>query len=289
MTRVQLPFGPCEVRLDGNPDAPAVLLVHGVLVNGSVWDPIVPALAEHYRVIRPDLPIGAHDVPAEDRRLLHPEAVADALADLLGALGVERAVVAGSDTGGALAQILTARHPDRVRALVLLSCDAFDHFPPTVFKPVKLLLAVPGLVDLGAVVYRPRWMRRSALGAGMLLRKPIDDAVIDPWFERFITSGAVRRDMAAFVRRCRPALAHAAADRLADLDVPVLIAWSKGDLVFPESDARRLQARLRNSHLHFVEHARTFAQIDQPDAVLALVLPFLRDVDARTPGRLGAT
>ena len=284
MTRIQLAFGPCEVHLDGNPDAPAMLLVHNTLVNASVWDPIVPTLAERYRVIRPDLPIGAHDIPVEDRSVLHPDGIADALAELLDALGVDQVAVAGSDTGGALAQIFTARHPDRVNALVLLSCDVLDHFPPTVLKPVQPLLAVPFLVDLAAQPFRWRFMRRSPAGAGLLLNKPIDDAVIDPWFDRFVGHKFVRRDTAAFLRRCRPAQARAAAARLAELDLPVLFAWSKGDRIFPESDARKLHAMLRRSRLEFVDGARSFAQIDRPAAVLDLVLPFLQEVNAARAG-----
>lgn len=285
MTHIALPFGPCEVHLDGHPDAPAVLLLHGMLVNSSLWDRVVPGLAAGHRVIRPDLPIGAHPVPAERRDRIGPEDLADALAALLDALGVEQVAVAGSDTGAALAQIFAARHPERARALVLLSGDALGHFPPTLIKPLRPLMGLPGVVGLTGLAYRSRRVRRSPLGAGLLLTKPIDDAVIDPWFDRVARSAANRRDMAAFFRRCRPALTRRAAATLAGLDLPVLLAWSRGDVIFPESDARRLHAMLPGSRLHFIDGARTFAQVDRPEAVLDLVLPFLAEVEAVSVGR----
>ena len=283
MTMIELPFGPCHVRTTGDADHPAVLLVHGVLVDGTVWDGVVPALAHGHHVIQPDLPIGAHRTPAARRDLVHPEGIADALVALLDALGVGQAIVIGNDTGGAIAQILTARHPERVAALVLTSCDAFDHFPPTVLKPVIPLLAVPGFVDLLAWSYRSRRIRRSWIGAGLLLNHPIDDAVIEPWFRVVSRNRAGRADMAAFLRRCHPRLAHAAADSLRSFTRPVLIAWSAGDRLFPEADGRRLAEIIPNAELVLIAGARTFSMVDQPDQLATLVLDFLArsHLDAR--------
>ena len=282
MTRVLTSFGPCEVHVEGPADAPAVLLVHGVLVNSTVWDPIVPGLAAHHRVVRPDLPIGAHALPAEHRDRLDPETVADALAEILDGLGIDRAAVIGSDTGGAISQIFAARHPDRLSGLVLLSCDALDHFPPTILKPVVVSLRIPGSVDLMSVMYRSRRVRRSFLGVGLLLTPPIDDALVDAWFDRLVADKEARRDMAAFLRRCRKTLTHAAADALARQAPPVLLAWSRGDRLFPEADAEELHRRIAGSTLHLIDDARTFSQIDQPQAVLDLVIPFLAGLPART-------
>ena len=264
-----------------------MLLVHGVLVDSTVWDRFAPKLARDHLVIQPDLPIGAHRIPAARRDLVGPEAVADALVALLDALELPEAIVVGNDTGGAIAQILTARHPDRVAALVLTSCDAFDHFPPTVLKPVVPLLAVPGFVDLMALAYRSKRVRRSWIGAGLLLEHPIDDDVIRPWFAEVSRNRAGRRDMAAFIRRCRPALAHAAAASLRSFDRPVLIAWSAGDRLFPESDGRRLAETIPGAELAFVHGARTFSMVDQPDQLAELVRGFLARAALAAPRPTG--
>jgi pimeloyl-ACP methyl ester carboxylesterase len=276
---IDLPFGPCHVRTSGR-GGPPVLLVHGVLVDSTVWDRVAPELARHRLVIQPDLPIGAHDVPAVRRDELGPEQVADALVVLLDELGIDRAVVMGSDTGGAIAQILTARHPDRVAALVLTSCDALDHFPPTVLKPIVPLLRFGAVVDLVALAYRSKRIRRSWIGAGLLLNHPIDDRVIEPWFGAVSRNREGRRDMAAFLRRCRPALSRAAAEALRDFDRPVLLAWSAGDRLFPEADARALESMIPGAQLALVSDARTFSMVDQPEQVVALVTDFLAEVPA---------
>ena len=275
---VDLPFGPCAVRVTG--EGPPVLLVHGILVNGHLWDPVVPGLAADHQVIQPDLPIGAHARPAERRDLVTPEGVADSLAALIEALGHDQVVVVGNDSGGAISQILTARHPDKVRALVLTTCDAFDHFPPTILKPFKVLLGVPGIVAGVGFLYRFRWVRRSWLGAGLVISKPIDDEMIAPFFDQISRNAGVRGDMAAFVRGCRPALTHAAAEELRSFPRPVLLAWGRGDKLFPEDDARRLHGLLPDSELVWIEDTRTFSMIDQPEQLLAAVRPFLERLPA---------
>lgn len=289
MMRVDTTFGPCDVRVEGPADAPAVLLVHGVLVDSTVWDGIAPTLARERRVIRPELPLGAHAIPARDRSALHPAGLADALVEILDAVGVARAAVIGSDTGGAIAQVLAARHPERVAALVLLSCDALDHLPPTVLKPVIPLLRVPAFVDLMGRLYRIPRVRRSWIGAGLLLVHPIDDTVIAPWFTKVASNRDARHDMAAFLRRCRPAVGHAAADAIEARPVPLLLAWSEGDRLFPEADARQLHERIAGSELRVIDGVRTFSQVDRPDAVLDLVVPFLdRTLTAGSAGSAGS-
>ena len=276
-TLIDLPFGPCAVRVTG--EGPPVLLVHGVIVNGHLWDPIVPALAVDHQVIQPDLPLGAHAHPARRRELVTPEGLADALAALVEALGHEQVVVVGNDSGGAISQVFAARHPDRVRALVLTTCDAFDHFPPTLLKPLKPVLAVPGMVDVLGFLYRFRFVRRSWAGAGLVITD-IDDAMIDPYFDRLSTDRQARRDMAQFVRGCRPALTHAAADELRTFPRPVLLVWGRGDRLFPEADARRLHEMIPGSELAWIEDTKTFSMIDQPERLVAVIRPFLEGLPA---------
>ena len=276
---IELPFGSCDVHRSGS--GIPLLMVHGALVDHTLWDRIVPGLEPVADLIRPVLPIGAHRTRVARRELLTPDGLADALAQLLDELGVEQAVVIGSDTGGALSQILTARHPDRVRALVLTSCDAFDHFPPTIIKALQPVLAIPGSTKVISALYRSRRIRRSFLGAGLLLNHPIDDEVVRPWLLG-LAAPENQRDVRAFLRRCKPHFTHEAAEQLARYPGPTLIAWSRGDKLFPDADAERLAATIPNAQLEWIEGCRTFSMIDQPEALVALVRPFLERVRADT-------
>ena len=270
---MDLPFGPCDVHRSGS--GVPLLMIHGALVDHTLWDRIVPGLEPVADLIRPDLPIGSHRTPVTRRDLLHPEAIADSLARLLDALDVGQAAVIGSDTGGALAQIFTARHPDRVKGLILTSCDAFDHFPPTLIKLLLPLLAIPGGIDLIANLYRSKRVRRSFVGGGLLLNHPVDDTIVKPWLRRLVDSRENRKDVRAFLRTCRPKLAHAAAKELETFPRPALIAWSRGDRLFPDADAERLARTIPDCDLHWIENCWTFSMIDQPDELVALIRRFL--------------
>jgi pimeloyl-ACP methyl ester carboxylesterase len=65
---VELPGGTIQYRDQG--DGPAIVLVHGLLVNGRIWDRLMPLLCARARCVVPELPLGSHAIPvAEDRDL----------------------------------------------------------------------------------------------------------------------------------------------------------------------------------------------------------------------------
>jgi abhydrolase domain-containing protein 6 len=102
----------------GARDAEPLLFIHGWGVSSAAFGEFLDRLAEHYRVIAPDLP-GFGRSPAAGA--VSYEAYADVLAGVLDDLGIARAHVAGLSMGGGIALTLAARHPQRVRALVLMA------------------------------------------------------------------------------------------------------------------------------------------------------------------------
>lgn len=104
----------------GDPDAPAVLMLHGWPQTHREWRHVGPAVAaEGYRVLMPDLRgFGETEVTADG---MDPETFARDQVALLDALGVDRAFLVGHDWGGFTGFLLAARHPDRIRAY--LACN----------------------------------------------------------------------------------------------------------------------------------------------------------------------
>ena len=105
MPTIELPIGLVDYRVFGPriAGAPAVVFVHGFLVNGTLWDPVAEKLAaDGVYCIVPDWPLGAHRRPAAADTELSPVAVADAVVALLDALDLNDAVLVGNDTGGGL-------------------------------------------------------------------------------------------------------------------------------------------------------------------------------------------
>lgn len=113
-----------DVTDRGDPEAPAVLLLHGFPEDRQSWDPIADRLVEAgLRTLAPDQrgysPRARPREPYPQAYAL-PELLDDALG-LLDAAGVDRAHVVGHDWGGGLAWALAGAHPDRVATLTALS------------------------------------------------------------------------------------------------------------------------------------------------------------------------
>jgi pimeloyl-ACP methyl ester carboxylesterase len=98
-----------------------LVLLHGYAETSLMWKPIIPALAERFTVIAPDLPgIGDSDIPSDG---LDMKSAAVRIHDLVKSLGVQKAEVVGHDIGLMVAYAYAAQFPAEVTKLVLM--DAF--------------------------------------------------------------------------------------------------------------------------------------------------------------------
>jgi pimeloyl-ACP methyl ester carboxylesterase len=262
-------------------DGPTVLVVHGMLVDGRLFDGVAELLAAGgARVLQPDLPLGAHQQAVPDRRRLDPPTVAAALVDLLDGLGEEGAVLVGSDTGAGLCQVAAAAYADRFHGLVLLSGDAFCHFPPTVLRPLQPLARMPSTVRLLVRLFgwAPLFARPSRLN--LLCRKPVDPALVRSWLAPALRDRAVAADLGAFFRSISPRYTLEAAEALRAYPHPAVVAWSRGDRLFPPADGEALAALIPRARLVWIEDSLGLSPLDQPAAVAEAVASVLEEVAA---------
>src|SRR6516162_5453406 len=129
MTRIELSAGTVEYTDTGG-DGPVLVLLHGLLMDASLWDGVIADLSTDYRCVAPTLPLGAHRHPMRADADLSLPGIARLVAEFCDRLGLDDVTLAGNDTGGALVQLLMADSPARITRVVLASCDAFDNFPP---------------------------------------------------------------------------------------------------------------------------------------------------------------
>ncbi|PTL56517.1 alpha/beta fold hydrolase [Paraconexibacter algicola] len=259
---LKLPSGPLVVHDDGPVDGPAVVFVHGFLVDSRLWEATAEALADDHRVVRPDLPLGAHRTPIGTYAALSPRGVARLVLELLDALDLEDVTLVGNDTGGAICQFVLDERPSRVGRLVLTNCDGFETFPPAPFNLVHLLKRVPGGVEVALAPMRLRLGRHIALGT--LARTRIPDELLRAWSEPFLTDRAIRRETMTFLRAAWPRDLVEASTRLHRFDGPVLLAWAPADRFFTIGLARRLRDACRDARLVEIPDAKTFVAWDQP-------------------------
>lgn len=278
-TTVVTHLGSVPVRLVGQ--GPPVLCVHGAFVDSRIFDATAALLSGKATVVLPDLPQGAHRHAVPDRSLMTTDGITDALADVLADVALGPAVVVGNDNGGAMSQVLAARHPDWVAGLVLAGCEVLEHFPPRAFAPftagaqwpvtlavfarllgVPALLADPGLLNIFTV-------------------RGFGRAYVDEITAGLRTDKDVRNDLAALIRSIRPEVLLSASSRLGYLQGHAAVVWPRHDIFFPARDGRRLAALL-DTQVVWADRAKTFVPVDRPDLVAQAVVRVLHTTHSST-------
>ncbi len=264
-----------RIRYRERGEGPPIVFVHGALVNGDLWRKVVPRLADRYRCITPDWPLGAHEVPLDADADHTLPGVAKLVADFLAALDLRDAVLVGNDSGGALCQLVAARHPERVRAVVLTPCDAFDLWWPRLFQYLRLAARVPGGLRLVIESMRLRPLRRLRIAFGWLAKRGVDDAIVDAYVANALLSRGVRRDGARFLASLGPEALVEAEPGLRAVARPVLVVWAAEDRVFARRLAERLVATFPDARLRLVEDSYGYVPEDQPERLADEVGRFL--------------
>jgi pimeloyl-ACP methyl ester carboxylesterase len=278
-----------RIRAHVTGDGPAIVFVHGALVNANLWRRVVPRLDGYTRVTL-DLPLGSHVEPMPKDADLTPPALAGLIADSIESLGLDGVTLVGNDTGGALTQLVATRRPERIGAIVLTSCDAFDNFPPRFFRILFAPAKLPGTIPLAFGGLRLRPLRRLPIAYGWLSNEASEPEVSDSYVLPVLTRGAIRRDVRKLLRGLDPAYTLDAAAKLAKWDRPALIAWSQNDRFFPTEHAERLATLIPGARLEWIEGARTFSAEDAPERLASAIADFAKSSNeaGRTPG-LGST
>ena len=272
MHSVDLPQGTVRYRDEG--EGRPVVFVHGILVNGLLWRRVTPKL-DGVRTIVPDLPLGSHEAPMRPGADLTPPGLAKLIADFIDALGLDDVVLVGNDTGGALAQLVAANHPERIGALVLTPCDAFENFLPPMFKGLQLAARVPGALSAFIAPLRVRAARRLPPAFGWLRKRPIEDEVSDGYLQPFFDHAGVRRDLRKVLAGISTRHTLDAAERLTAFGKPALVVWASEDKVFPVEHGRRL-AQILDARFVEVPDSYSFVPEDQPGELAELLDDFVQ-------------
>jgi len=276
---VDLPQGTVAYRERG--EGPVILFVHGLLVNGDHWRKVVPLLADSYRCVCPDLPLGAHELPLREGADLSATGVAQLLADFIAALGLEDVTVVGNDTGDAFVQVLAVDHPERLGRIVLTPGDAFTNFLPWIIKPMRLLGYAPPLLKLVALGWRTRPGQVAFLSA--IVRNMPPAEILDAYSRPPVEDARIRRDLQLVLRHAGAGQTMRAARALRSSRLPALVVWQKEPSpVFPRAHGRRLAETIPNARHEEVAGTRAFISEDRPDRLAELIRGFVPTGDRVT-------
>ena len=263
-----------RLRYANSGSGPTILFVHGVFVDGALWRQVVAWLGDDFRCLRPDLPLGAHVLPAADSADLSPLGVARMIGEFIDALDLHDVTVVANDTGGAITQLLVAEGCDGIARVVLTPCDSFDNFLPRSIRFLQYQAWVPGALALGWQAMRAASMRRAAFH--WLSRRPVPAEVAASWARPLLTDRRIRRDTNRFLRAIDNKQTLAAAERLRSFSRPVLLLWPRGAPYFPFAHAERWTDIFPDARLVEVHDSYTFVSEDQPEFVAKEIAKFIR-------------
>ena len=240
-----------------------LLLIHGMAGSSATWREVMPALAQRYTVVAPDLPgHGESDKPRQDYSL---GAHANALRDLLVAIGVDRATVVGQSLGGGVALQLAYQYPRHCERLVLVSSGGLGQevswiLRALTFPGVEFLMPIlcPSFVR-GAGNTISRGLRRLGLRAPRLEEE---------WRGYVSLTDSETRE--AFLRTLRAVVdiggqAVSANDRLyLSSLLPTLIVWGQRDGIIPVAHAHEAHRAMPGSQLVIFEESGHFPHVEEP-------------------------
>ncbi|MGE0027410.1 MAG: alpha/beta fold hydrolase [Thermoleophilia bacterium] len=244
------------------PEATPLVLLHAFPLDAGLWSGVVPGLSGDRTVVTPDFP-GLGSAPL--RPGVSVDAAADEVAALIAGLPGGRAMVGGLSLGGYVALALAARHPERVAALVLSNTRAEpDTGEAAAGRHASAAQVRAG--GLGAFLdgFVPRMVAPGDLAA-MHAARAIADAQ-DP--------EAVAVALEALAGR---------ADRRPDLPamaMPALVIAGSEDGLTPPPLSEAMVAAMPDARLHVMQGAGHLTAIERPEEWVAVVRPFLAEVDA---------
>jgi pimeloyl-ACP methyl ester carboxylesterase len=281
MNTVELSAGTIEYEDTGGP-GPVIVFVHGVLMDSSTWRAVISELAVDHRCVAPTLPLGAHLHPLRAGSDHSMRGIANLLVEFLERLDLSDVTLVVNDWGGPL--LFVAEQPERVKRLVITSCEAFDNVMPGVAGRAALVSTfLPGSFFLNAQLMRSKALRRMPFALGSLAKRPIPADIFDRWMGPSRNQSAVRRDLIKYLRGVRGYRRELlnATEQLTAFDRPALVVWAKEDRDMPLEHGRKIAALLPKGRL--VEMADSYALIplDQPVQLASLIRQFVVEPTAK--------
>jgi pimeloyl-ACP methyl ester carboxylesterase len=135
-------------REAGRPDAPALLLLHGFPTSSHMFRDLIPMLADHFRLVAPDLPgFGQSDMPDRSRFSYTFDNIAKAIERFTEIISLSRFSVYVFDYGAPTGFRLAVSHPERITAIISQNGNAYEEGLSEGWKPIQTYWKDPSPVN----------------------------------------------------------------------------------------------------------------------------------------------
>jgi pimeloyl-ACP methyl ester carboxylesterase len=248
-----------EIHGEGEP----LLLIMGLGGDVTGWGFQIPALAQHFQVVAFDNRDAGRSAEA-----IAPYTIADMADDaaaLMDVLGLPQAHVVGASMGGAIAQELVLRHPEKVRRLVLLCTMGQARYARFFLEPTRFLLQHDPSKKILAMYVLSQSMTHDFLKNQEAVTQMLNLAQSPPYPQSF----------EACTRQVDAVCAFDALDRLAGVQAPTRVVVGDQDILTPPWVARELAAAIPGAQLRVLEHGGHGFMWEIPQQVNECITEFL--------------
>lgn len=250
----------------------AVLLLHGLPLNSFQWRDVIALLAAERRCLAPDF-LGLGHTEVAPGQAVGPLDQCAMVIEFLDAKGIQHVDVIASDSGGAVAQHLVTRHPERVRTLLLANCDTEIDYPVAVLQPVIELSKQGKFADEVVTAWvADKALFRSedkGLGACYAARSQPSDEAIEQYLAPLLSSPAKKAGLHAYCLGLEANPLAGIEPALRKCRVPVRVVWGADDRLFSTRSPDYLGRTFGNSQgVRMLEGYRLFWPEERPDIVV---------------------
>ncbi|HEV3490182.1 MAG TPA: alpha/beta hydrolase [Reyranella sp.] len=255
-----------EIAYTERGKGPAALFVHGVMLNGYLWRHVIDRVADMRRCIAIDLMAhGATRISADQD--VSFTAQAEMLAAFCDSLGLDQVDLVANDSGGGIAQIFAAHHPDRLRTLTLTNCDTHDNWPPKAAEPLWNAAMQGHLGDIGRRLLGDVDAARAGFANVYEHPERISAETFQTYLAPLFADGQAIRNLERWFASSHDCSQTVVVEPLLRrLDAPTLIVWGTADIFFPVKWAYWLRGAIPGARqVVELEGAKLFFPEERPD------------------------
>ncbi len=264
-----------HVQEIGAPELPILLLLHGTGAATHSWRGLVPLLAPHFRIVAMDLP-GHGFSQKPPRSLLSLPGMAHGVCELVKALAIEPALVAGHSAGAAVMLRMVLDCRIRPKGLVSLN----GALTPYGGDAARLLSPIAKLLFLNPLMPRLfAWRAGDRASVERLIRNTgssIDPAGVDHYRTLVASPAHVAAALGMMANWDLQPLSR----DMGLLDVPLLLVAASNDKAIKSEDAFKVREKAPGATVEILRSGGHLVHEEQPDLVASLMLNFARQVGA---------
>lgn len=223
-------------------DGPTLVLLHGVASSLHTWDGWVDRLADHYRIIRIDLP--GHGLTGSDPTVdrYNTAYMVDKLEKFLNKLKIDDIYIAGNSLGGFIAWNYALHRPDRVKKMVLLDAAGFPQDLPFIMN----LAAMPVIGGMSSLMM-PKFIVNMNINAAYGDKTKVSDELTQRYFDLTMREGNRESLIKVFRTMKEQSSNPHLGDRVKEIKIPTLLIWGDKDEWVPLDILAQFDKALPNS------------------------------------------